>query len=155
MFSFWLCSILVPIWIALFFTFKCKRNYGIAFAAALFLLAALALDGSKTSVGNTIIIVLGLNIVTTIIFFVITAFLANILSNVSESIASFVPLVLTAIFMFVVCLFCQRENDNRQLNNIRDSVRHSYEAKKSFKETEKRQTEDAFQKALENFEITK
>ena len=119
------------------------------------MLAALAIDGSKTSVGDTIIIVLGLNIVTTIIFFVITAFLANILSNASESIASFVPLVLTAIFMFVVCLFCQRENDNRQLNNIRDSVRHSYEAKKSFEETEKRQTEDAFQKALENFEITK
>ena len=77
MFSFWLCSIIVPIWIALFFTFKCKRNYGIAFAAALFLLAALAIDGSKTSVGDTIIIVLGLNIVTTIIFFVITAFLAK------------------------------------------------------------------------------
>ena len=134
MFSFWLCSILVPIWIALFFYFKCKRNYGIAFAAALFLLAALALDGSKTSVGNTIIIVLGLNIVTTIIFFVITAFLANILSNASESIASFVPLVLTAIFMFVVCLFCQRENDNRQLNNIKDSVRRSHEAAKSLRE---------------------
>ena len=149
MFSFWLCSILVPIWIALFFTFKCKRNYGIAFAAALFLLAALALDGSKTSVGETIVMVLVINIVSTVIFFVSAGLVTNKISSEKASVV--LTMILTAVIMFILFWLCQC----KQESDIKDSFSRSYEAKKSFKETKKRQTEDAFLKALENFEITK
>ena len=149
MFSLWLCSILVPIWISLFFYFKCNKKYGIGFAAVLFLLAALALDGSKTSVGETIIIVLVLNIVPTVIFFVSAGLVTNKISSEKASVV--LPMILTAVIMFILFGLCQciQESD------IKDSFSRSYEAKKSFEETKKRQTEDAFLKALENFEITK
>lgn len=133
----------------MFFYFKCKRNYGIAFAAALFLLAALALDGSKASVGETIVMVLGINIFATVIFFVSACLVTNKISSEKASVV--LPMILTAVIMFILFGLCQciQESD------IKDSFSRSYEAKKSFEETKKRQTEDAFLKALENFEITK
>ena len=149
MFSLWLCSIIVPIWISLFFYFKCNKKYGIGFAAVLFLLAALALDGSKASVGETIVMVLEINIFATVIFFVSASFITNKISSEKASVV--LPMILTAVIMFILFWLCQC----KQESDIKDSFSRSYEAKKSFKETKKRQTEDAFQKALENFEITK
>ena len=149
MFSLWLCSILVPIWISLFFYFKCNKKYGIGFAAVLFLLAALALDGSKTSVGETIIIVLVLNIVPTVIFFVSAGLVTNKISSEKASVV--LPMILTAVIMFILFWLCQY----KQESDIKDSFGRSYEAKKSFEETKKRETENALLEALQNFETRK
>ena len=149
MFSFGLCSILVPIWISLFFYFKCNKKYGIGFAAVLFLLAALALDGSKTSVGETIIIVLVLNIVGTVIFFVSAGLVTNKISSEKASVV--LSMILTAVIMFILFWLCQY----KQESDIKDSFGRSYEAKKSFEETKKRETENALLEALQNFETKK
>ena len=149
MFSFWFCSILVPIWIALFFYFKCNKKYGIAFAAVLFLLAALALDGSKASVGETIVMVLGINIVATVIFFVSAGLVTNKISSEKASVV--LSMILTAVIMFILFGLCQC----KQESDIKDSFSRSYEAKKSFEETKKRETENALLEALQNFETKK
>ena len=149
MFSLWLCSILVPIWISLFFYFKCNKKYGIGFAAVLFLLAALALDGSKTSVGETIIIVLVLNMVGTVIFFVSAGLVTNKISSEKASVV--LSMILTAVIMFILFWLCQC----KQESDIKDSFGRSYEAKKSFEETKKRETENALLEALQNFETRK
>lgn len=149
MFSLWLCSILVPIWISLFFYFKCNKKYGIGFAAVLFLLAALALDGIKASVGETIVMVLVINIVPTVIFFVSAGLVTNKISSEKASVV--LSMILTAVIMFMLfgLYQCKQESD------IKDSFGRSYEAKKSFEETKKRESENALLKALENFETRK
>ncbi len=50
--------------------------------------------------------------------------------------------------MFILFGLCQY----KQESDIKDSFSRSYEAKKSFEETKKRETENALLEALQNFE---
>ena len=133
MFNLGFCSILVPIWISLFFYFKCNKKYGIGFAVVLLAMAACLMGSSNASAGETIVIVFATNIVSAVIFFVIAGLLANKIS--SEKASAVLPMILTGIIMFVIIGYCKLENENREMNNLKRRVKVSYEAEKAIRES--------------------
>ena len=132
MIIFWLCSILVPIWLSLFFHFKCNKKYGICFAVVLLVIVACFSGSSNALVGETIMMVFGINILSTVIFCVIASLLIN---KTSEKTAIILPLILTGIIMFVFIGYCKIENENREMNNLKRRVDGSFKAQKALRES--------------------